>query len=59
MFSFHFFEMLFWNIINQPSIMFKYAQLKVFQSLIRDTVEEKKKIVMVASEKSCYVYVVI
>ena len=57
-FSF-FFEMLFWNIVNQPSMMFKYAQLKVFQSLIRDTVEEKKKIVMVASEKSCYVYVVI
>ena len=51
--------MLFWNIVNQPSMMFKYAQLKVFLSLIRDTVEEKKKIVMVASEKSCYVYVVI
>ena len=59
MFSFRFFEMMFWNIVNQPSMMFKYAQLKVFLSLIRDTVEEKKKTVMVAAEKSCYVYVVI
>ena len=51
--------MLFWNIVNQPRMMFKYTQLKVVQSLIKDTKEEKKKIVMVASEKSCCVYVVI